>query len=99
MTDPNSTVNRIQKLPADLGLGFLSEASAIYSDLAWVFDALGVDAQFKFNLNLIVSLQQSVAHYSQYQSLNREASPPNIPARTELKSSYENSGTAVKRYI
>jgi hypothetical protein len=73
MTDPNSTVNRIQKLPEDLGLGFLSEASAIYSDLAWVFDALGVDAQFKFNLNLIVSLQQSVAHYSQYQSLNREA--------------------------
>ena len=73
MIDPKSTVNCTQKLPADLGLGFLSEASAIYSDLAGVFDALCVDAQFKFGLTLIVSLQHAVAHYGQYQSLKREA--------------------------
>jgi hypothetical protein len=85
MPDPKSTVNRIQKLPTDHGLGFLSEAGAIYSELAGVFDALGVDIQFMFSLNLIVRLQQSVAHYSHHQSLNRES--PYL-GETKLQSSW-----------
>jgi hypothetical protein len=58
MTDHKSGLNP-PKIASDLGLGFLSETSDIYLDIARVFEALGVDSKFKYTPNLIVSLQSS----------------------------------------